>query len=313
MSDFEKLEEMPEQELWDSLSLVTGIEKADALYILSKKLYSRKLFQESLTLAEQARDIYLEYKNLVTESSLTDAYLAVGFNADELNQNQIAIDNYNTALEIFIQSNRSDQVYWLAAILARNYELEKMQEKRLEVLKIACKASEEQDDKSELINNMVQVGLALTLLEKSEEAYETFKTARELALNHGSNYQMIETYFHLAIGLFNVDKLEESIETFKSVEDVAVLYGKPLFEAKCKLWIARCLQHMNKFSEAKTTFLESKEIVVKNNLQDYDDILIIIEKEYTSCLESMSDESSQIELIKQKKLLASYDKVIHKI
>ena len=313
MSDFEKLEEMPEQELWDSLSLVTGIEKADALYILSKKLHSRKLFQESLTLAEQARDIYLEHKNLVNESSLTNAYLAVGFNADELNQNQIAIDNYNKALEIFIQSNRSDQVYWLAAILARNYELEKMQEKRLEVLKIACKASEEQDDKSELINNMVQVGLTLTLLEKYEEAYETFKTAREIALSNGSNYQMIETYFHLAIGLFNVDKLEESIDAFKSVEDVAVLYSKPLFEAKCKLWIARCLRQMNKSSEAKTTFLESKEIVVKNNLQDCDDILIIIEREYASCLESMSDPISQDELTNQQKLLASYDKVIHKI
>jgi tetratricopeptide (TPR) repeat protein len=296
MSDFEKLEEMPEQELWDSLSLVSGIEKADTLYVLSKKLHSRKLFQESLTLAEQARDIYLEHKNLVNESSLTNAYLAVGFNADELNQNQIAIDNYNKALEIFIQSNRSDQVYWLAAILARNYELEKMQEKRLE-----------------LINNMVQVGLTLTLLEKYEEAYETFKTAREIALSNGSNYQMIETYFHLAIGLFNVDKLEESIDAFKSVEDVAVLYSKPLFEAKCKLWIARCLRQMNKSSEAKTTFLESKEIVVKNNLQDCDDILIIIEREYASCLESMSDPISQDVLTKQKKLLASYDKVIHKI
>lgn len=313
MSDFEKLEEMSEQELWDSLSLISDVEKADTLYILSKKLHSRKLFPESLILAEQARDIYLEHKNLVNELSLTDAYLAVGFNADELNQNQKAIENFNKALEIIIQAHRNDQVYWLAAILARNYELEKMQERRLEVLKIACKASEEQDDKSELINNMVQVGLTLTLLERYEEAYETFKTAREIALSHGSNYQMIETYFHLAIGLFNIDKLEESIETFKLVEDVAVLYGKPLFEAKCKLWIARCLQHMNKFSEAKTTFLESKEIVVKNNLQDYDDILITIEKEYTSCLESMSDESSQIELTKQKKLLASYDKVIHKI
>ena len=105
MNDYEDLMELTDKQLWDQLPNVDGELKSDFLYELSRRSFEKSDYKSALALAEQARDILLELKDLTSDAEILKIYRAIGMNAHALDNPDLVISTLEKALDIAKRSN----------------------------------------------------------------------------------------------------------------------------------------------------------------------------------------------------------------
>lgn len=128
MGDEEKIEQVQrEMALWEEVRERGGVERARALLALSKILWERNKYEESLIFSESARDMYLEVEGEQYIEELTDVNFGIMINLDMLDRPKEAAEAASKVIELYKVTNhpmlgeilRDQGRYWYTA---REYE-----------------------------------------------------------------------------------------------------------------------------------------------------------------------------------------------
>ena len=278
MNDEEKVSlELEEKILWQEVRQSTGAERAHALTGLSKILWDRYKFKESLAFYESARDLYIEAGRENYLDELTDVNIGIMHNFDMLDRPREAAEAAGEVIALYKETDhpmlgellRDQGRYWFSA-----GEYEKSLALHLEGIEVI------DVDQTEIARgiDLLNVAMARHRLLRYEEAIEGFKQAiavfkkerepRWVSKCHG---ELAEIYYALKMP----DELEEWA---RKALDYAELTGNTRWEYWLNFYIGFARKLKGEIESAEEYLAKAKYQVVQFGDPEWD-ALVKIEKE----------------------------------
>ena len=308
MNDYEDLMELTDKELWDQLPRVEGELKSDFFYELSRRSFEKSDFKSALALAEQARDVLLELRDLTSDAEILKIYRAIGMNANALGNADLVISTMEKALEIAKRSNldRPDDFNILVDAYDEKEEIEKCNE----LLEWQFEKYNEIDDDLECSGCLARIALHYRKIDKPDLALPKVLLALDFAKKtSNTNFTLlIQTY--LAETLYELENYQESEDLVdKLINSFDLLNTKKnLLDMKLlKLQI----QWMTNSNERE--IIESiKELSLQIIGEDQEAVeqRIRFEQTIINCMEHLRSWSYNREIETRKKRLADLEQLV---
>ena len=308
MPDYEDLMELTDKELWDQLPNVEGELKSDFFYELSRRSFEKSDFKSALALAEQARDVLLELKDLTSDAELVKTYRAIGMNAHALGNPDLVISTLEKALDIAKKSNLDKPDDFV--ILVEAYEQKEEVQKCIDLLEWQFEKYNEIDLDLDCSSCLAQIALHYKGLKKFEIAL----TKLELALDFAKRAE--DTNFILLIQNYTADTLYDLgnyVEAEKRVEKLITSFEllnnkKSLIEMKYLKYQIMWMTGGNKRDIIKSIKALAQEITEQD--QESIDQRIFLENIIINCLEDIGGWENMKEASKYKKRLADLEELV---
>jgi tetratricopeptide (TPR) repeat protein len=308
MNDYEDLMELTDKELWDQLPKVEGELKSDFFYELSRRSFEKSDYKSALALAEQARDILLELKDLTSDAEILKIYRAIGMNAHALGNHDLVISTLEKALEIAKRSNldRPEDYSFLVDAYDEKEEIQKC----VELLEWQFEKYNEIDDDVECASCLAQISLNYRKLDKKDIALSKINLALDFAKNSvDTNFTLLiqnyiaETHYDLGNYVEAEKRVEKLITSFELLNN-----KRSLIEMKYLKYQIMWMTGGNKKEIIKSLKALAQEITEQD--QEAIDQRIFLEKIIINCLEDMGGWENIKEAGKSKKRLADLEELI---
>ena len=288
-----------EADIWEALPKLVGHEKGRAYFELSNAAYSRGNFARSLTLAESARDLFLEMEN--EEEGLAHSYASVAYSLNSLKKLPDAIEQMSKSVEVFESIGLKDE--WT---MRRNLANWMQTAKRFEdsgVLFIKC-AERELFEGCEVQAALDFFGYAQALceLDKDEDAIKQFRLGRDYFKKHKEVFRVAEADFfigrclnHLEDGFEAEVYLRKALITFELGEYV----GR---QSQALSQLGRALTFQQRYEEALEE-LNKAHLMIRHNECVNFNWLFIVQKNMIRALKGLGRDNEVLELQRKNDVL----------
>ena len=278
MNDEEKVNlDQEEKILWQEVRQSTGAERAHALTGLSKILWDRYKFKESLAFYESARDLYIEAGRENYLDELTDVNIGIMHNFDMLDRPREAADAAGEVIALYKETGhpmlgellRDQGRYWFSA-----GEHEKSLASHLEGIEII------DVDQTEIARgiDLLNVAMAQHRLLRYKEAIEGFRQAIEVFKKEREPKWVSKCHGELAEIYYALKKPNEIEEWARKALDYAELTGNTRWEYWLNFYIGFARKLKGEIDSAEEYLAKAKYQVVQFGDPEWD-ALVKIEKE----------------------------------
>jgi tetratricopeptide (TPR) repeat protein len=308
MNDYEDLMELTDKQLWDQLPKVDGELKSDFFYELSRRSFEKSDFKSALALAEQARDVLLELKDLTSDAEIIKIYRAIGMNAHALGNTDLVISTLEKALDIAKRSNldRPDDY----SILVEAYDQKGEYQKCIDLLEWQFEKYSEIDDDLECSSCLAQISLNYRKFDKQGIALTKLDLALDFAKKSGNtNFTLlIQTY--IAETLFEQENYQacEAL-TVKLISSFDLLNNKKLMLDMKLLKLQ--VEWMTDANEREVIeSIKELSLQIIGDDQDAVDQRLRFEQTIINCMEHIDSWTYTRELETRKKRLADLEQLV---
>jgi tetratricopeptide (TPR) repeat protein len=287
---------------------VDGELKSDFFYELSRRSFEKSDFKSALALAEQARDVLLELKDLTSDAEIIKIYRAIGMNAHALGNTDLVISTLEKALEIAKRSNldRPDDF----SILVEAYDQKEEYQKCIDLLEWQFEKYNELDQDLDCASCLAQIALHCKGLKQFDIALTKLEIALDFAQRAGdTNFTLLvqnylaDTFYDLGNYVEAEKRVEKLITSFELLNN-----KRSLIEMKYLKYQIMWMTGGNKKEIIKLI----KELALEITEQDQESIdqRIFLEKMIINCLEDMGGWENTKEANKSRKRLADLEELI---
>ena len=278
MSDEEKINlEQREQELWQEVNQSEGAERARALTALSRILWDKSNYKESLAFCESARDLYLEAGRENYLEELTDVNFGIMNNSDMLDRPREAAEAAGVIIELYKETDhpmlgellRDQGRYWFAV-----KEFEKSLASHLEGIAIV------DPDQTEIARgiDLLNVAMARNRLLQYEESIAGLREAIAIFKKEKDPKWVSKCHGELAEIYFALEKPDEIEEWARKALDFAELTADARWGYWLNYYIGVARKLKGEVDSADDFLAKAKYQVVHFGEQDWS-ALVKIEKE----------------------------------
>ena len=278
MSDEEKINlEQREQELWQEVNQSEGAERARALTALSRILWDKSNYKESLAFCESARDLYLEAGRDNYLEELTDVNFGIMNNSDMLDRPREAAEAAGVIIQLYKETDhpmlgellRDQGRYWFAV-----NEFEKSLASHLEGIAIV------DPDQTEIARgiDLLNVAMARNRLHQYEESIAGLREAIAMFKKEKDPKWVSKCHGELAEIYFALEMPDELEEWARKALDYAELTGNGRWEYWLNYYIGVARKLKGEIDSAEEFLAKAKFQVVQYGDQDWN-ALVKIEKE----------------------------------
>ena len=308
MNDYEDLMELTDKELWDQLPKVEGELKSDFFYELSRRSFEKSDFKSALALAEQARDVLLELKDLTSDAEILKIYRAIGINANALGKADLVISTMEKALEIAKRSNLDSPDDF--NILVDAYDEKEEVQKSNELLEWQFEKYNELYDDLECSGFLPRISLNYEKMDKPKMALPKLHLALDFAKKTAdTNFTLlIQTY--IAEALYELEKYQESDDLVdKLISSFDLLnIKKTLLDIKLLKLQIQWMTNSNEREVIESIKELSLQIIGED--QEAVDQRIRFEQTIINCMEHLGSWSYTREIETRKKRLADLEQLV---
>ncbi len=278
MSDEEKVNlEHREEELWKEVNQSEGADRARALTALSKILWDKSNYKESLAFCESARDLYLEAGRENYLYELTDVNFGIMNNFDTLDRPREAAEAAGVIIELYKETDHSmlgelhrDQGrYWFSV-----GEYEKSLASHLEGIAIIDPEQTEIARGIDLLN----VAMAQNRLKLYEESIAQLKEAIAIFKKEKNPQWVSRCHGELAEIYFALEMPDEIEEWSRKALDFAELSGNDRWQYWLNYYIGVARKLKGDIDLAEEFLAKAKFQVVQFGEKDWNAV-VKIEKE----------------------------------
>jgi len=308
MNDYEDLMELTDKQRRDQLPKVEGELKSDFFYELSRRSFEKSDFKSALALAEQARDVLLELKDLTSDAEIIKIYRAIGMNAHALGNTDLVISTLEKALDIAKRSNldRPDDF----SILVEAYDQKEEFQKCIDLLEWQFGKYSEIDDDLECSSCLAQISLNYRKFDKQGIALTKLDLALDFAKKSGNtNFTLlIQTY--IAETLFEQENYQACEElTDKLISSFDLLNNKKLMLDMKLLKLQ--VEWMTDANEREVIeSIKELSLQIIGDDQDAVDQRLRFEQTIINCMEHIDSWTYTRELETRKKRLADLEQLV---
>jgi tetratricopeptide (TPR) repeat protein len=278
MNDEERTsQEEREQDLWQEVRQREGADRAKAITALSRILWNRNKYKESLAFCESARDLYLEAGRENYLDELTDVSFGIMNNLDMLHRPREAAEAAAVIVQLYKETNhpmlgellRDEGRYWFSA-----GEIEKSLERHLEAIAIVDPDQTEIGRGVDLLNVGMarkRLGHYIDAIENLKDAIAIFKAEKNPSWVSKCHGELTEIYTELEMP----DEIEEWA---RKALDFAELTGNGRWEYWLNYYIGVARKIKGDLDSAEEFLAKAKHQAIQSGDQDWN-VLVKIEKE----------------------------------
>ena len=283
-----------EAELWKEVNQSEGADRARALTALSRILWDKNNYKESLAFCETARDLYLEAGRENYLFELTDVNFGVMNNSDMLGRNREAAEAAGLIIELYKETDhpmlgellRDQGRYWFAC---GEYELSLAS--HLEAVEIP---NPEETDHSRGIDSL-NIAMARKRLGDYEKAIAGVKEALEIFKGEKSSKWVSKCHAELAEIYFKLNDPLEIHKWARKALDFAELAGDMRWEYILNYYIGVAYRIAGDLDSAEKNLAKAKFLVNQRDEEDWESV-VKIEKEIAAIekLRGRDEEAAEI-------------------
>ena len=278
MNDEERTsQEEREQELWQEVSQSEGADRAGAITALSRILWDKSKYKESLAFCESARDLYVEAGRENYLDELTDVNFGIMNNLDMLHRPREAAEAAAVIVGLFKETDhpmlgellRDEGRYWFSA-----GEIEKSLECHLEAIAIVDLDQSEIGRGVDLLNLGMarkRLGHYIDAIEDLKAAIAIFKAEKDPTWVSKCHGELTEVYTELEMP----DEIEEWA---RKALDFAELSGNGRWEYWLNYYIGVARKIKGDLDSAEEFLAKAKSQAVQYGDHDWN-LLVRVEKE----------------------------------
>ena len=251
-----------EEDIWAAIGELHGAERGRAFYELSNFAFAREQYHRSLTLAEMARDLFIELEQCYEGLAYSQSSIAISCAA--LNERNRAIEEMTRAVQYFEQYSIQGENDKRRTLITWLYEENRQEE--------AFSLIEKNIEHAHYEEQLLQCGIeyqkyadGLCQLNREEEAIKTYSLAREKFVDSKEIERVADTDFHIG-RCFN--HLKNAMQAEKYLERALSVYESAELEddlAKTRAQLGRAKLLMNDCNEALGHFESARKIVLKQD------------------------------------------------
>ena len=308
MSEFEEIENLNDQELWDRLAFESGIGRARVLFESSKRTFGKKDYWAALVLAEESRNQYLDCKEEATSVEIAESYMAIAINAQELKDYEKVMANTKQAITYFQESGLKFHNFAIEMLIDAFENLERYEDAITELERMAQNLEIDQEY-GDLAYILIKISENFKKLKKFEVALSIALKAKNTAISKKSENQVWYIEAEIAENLFELGRFDESLEKFNRVIDVFSLFGKNYQEVKAKLFVARIKKATGDIQAARNE-LDELTIDMKSKGIEDNSLFLKVENEVIDCLEKMGYEENREEIEMRIRRIKNHQNIV---